>query len=199
MPMDTTPELDAEMLAGFSRGEMESVAEMFAKYGPYLRAIVRCQMSDKLRGKFDSVDVVQSVWVHVLRQVGREGWKFDDERQFRGLLATIARRRLISRVRNLNSGKRSADHHADYNLDDLPHSNQPRPSEIVQADDVWESLMEFAAPEHREILELKREGLNVPEIAAKTGLHEGSVRRILRQLASRMALHGEVSHEAETL
>ena len=43
-------------------------------------------------------------------------------------------------------------------------------------------------PDHHELLRLKRQGLPLQEIAARTGLHEGSVRRILRQLARQLAL-----------
>ena len=43
-------------------------------------------------------------------------------------------------------------------------------------------------PAHREILILKRQGLPLAEIAARTGLHEGSIRRILYDLARRLAI-----------
>ena len=43
-------------------------------------------------------------------------------------------------------------------------------------------------PEHHDVLRMKRQGLEAPEIAARTGLHEDSVRRLLRQLARRLAL-----------
>ena len=36
--------------------------------------------------------------------------------------------------------------------------------------------------------ELRRQGLPLTEVAARTGFHEGSVRRILRRLASELAI-----------
>jgi RNA polymerase sigma-70 factor (ECF subfamily) len=39
----------------------------------------------------------------------------------------------------------------------------------------------------RELLRLKREGHSLAEIAARTGLHESSVRRILYELARKLA------------
>ena len=44
-------------------------------------------------------------------------------------------------------------------------------------------MLDLCPPEHHEVLVLRREGLPLVEIAARTGLHEGSVRRILRRLA----------------
>ena len=42
-------------------------------------------------------------------------------------------------------------------------------------------------PAHHNLLELKRQGFPLAEIAARTGLHESSVRRILYDLARRLA------------
>jgi DNA-directed RNA polymerase specialized sigma24 family protein len=49
-------------------------------------------------------------------------------------------------------------------------------------------MLEECPPAHREILILKRQGLLLSEIAARTGLHEGSIRRILYDLARRLAI-----------
>ena len=47
--------------------------------------------------------------------------------------------------------------------------------------------MDLCPPAHREMLELKRQGIPLAEIAERTGLHESSVRRILYELAKRLA------------
>jgi RNA polymerase sigma-70 factor (ECF subfamily) len=47
--------------------------------------------------------------------------------------------------------------------------------------------MELCPPAHRQILELKRQGFPLEEIARRVGLHEGSVRRIIYELARRLA------------
>jgi RNA polymerase sigma-70 factor (ECF subfamily) len=69
-------------------------------------------------------------------------------------------------------------------------SRQPHPGEVLQADDLWERMLALCPPEHHELLRLKREGLRLTEIAARTGMHEGSVRRVLRQLARRLVFDG---------
>jgi DNA-directed RNA polymerase specialized sigma24 family protein len=73
-------------------------------------------------------------------------------------------------------------------LEVLPASYQPRPSEVVQADELWEKMLTLCPPAHRELLRLKRQGLSLVEISVRTGLHEGSVRRVLRRLARQLAL-----------
>ena len=64
---------------------------------------------------------------------------------------------------------------------------EPQPADVVQADELWQEMVELCPPEHREVLRLKREGALTAEVAARAGLHEGSVRRILCDLARRLA------------
>ncbi|HEY2787309.1 MAG TPA: sigma-70 family RNA polymerase sigma factor [Fimbriiglobus sp.] len=174
-----------DLLDRVNRGETEAAEALFRAYTPYLRAIVRRHLSDRLRPQFDSIDVVQSVWVQVVRQLGKDGWKVDSESQLRGLLATIARRRLVSRVRR-------TDDPADVvNWDDRPQDRYSTPSETIQAEDVWTKLLRLCPPDHQAVLRLKRQGVPLQEIARRTGLHEGSVRRILRRLARDLAMEGE--------
>jgi RNA polymerase sigma factor (sigma-70 family) len=183
--MPTGP-LHDDVLGQVSRGELEAAEALFQAYTPYLRAIVRRQLSDRLRSQFDSADVVQSVWVQVVRQLGRDGWRVGTEDQLRALLATIARRRLVSRVRRHARG--ADDRHGFDGWAGVPQARDARPSEVAQSDDLWAEMLRACPPEHHAVLRLKREGLLLAEIAERTGLHEGSVRRILRQVARRLAL-----------
>lgn len=181
------PDRPDTLLARFNRGEPEAAEELFRTYSPYLRAIVRRHLSDRVRSQFDSTDVVQSVWVQVVRQFGRNGWRVDSEVQLRGLLATITRRRLVSRIRKAD------DNTVTGNGIDRPQERFAAPSETVQAGDVWAKLLRLCPPEYHAILSLKRRGIPLQEIADRTGLHEGSVRRILRRLARDLALEGETT------
>ena len=185
-PGDPAHEL-RDALGQLSRGELEVAEALFQAYSPYLRAIVRRQLSDRLRSRFDPSDVVQSVWVQVVRQLGRDGWPVGDEARVRGLLATIARRRLVSRIRKEDPATPVRSLGDDEPFAASP-SRFPPASEVAQAAETWRRLVELCPPEHRAILDLRREGLKLDEIAARTGLHEGSVRRALRRLAQRLAL-----------
>src|SRR5262249_31394406 len=146
--------------------------------------------SDRFRAKFDSLDVVQSVWVQVVRRLDREGWGVGTEEQLRALLATIARRRVVSRVRQYPTG--AAEVAPGESWDKGPQSPRPRPSEVVQADELWEKMLRLCPPEHHPVLLLRRQGVQLAEIAARTGLHEGSVRRILRRLSRELAAGAEL-------
>ncbi len=174
------------LLEQLHRGDAAAADALFAAYTPYLKAVVRRQLSDRLRAKFDSADVVQSVWVQVVKQLGRDGWQVGSEGELRALLATIARRRLVNRVRKHAGPADQAVPAADWDAELT--EPQPRPSQEAQAGELWGRMLDLCPPEHHAILHLKREGLSLVEIADRVGLHEGSVRRILRRLARELAL-----------
>ncbi|MBN9518861.1 sigma-70 family RNA polymerase sigma factor [bacterium] len=179
-----------ELVERLARGEPDAVAALHAAYAPYLRAVVHRQLADQLRAKFDTSDVLQSVWVQLLRQLGRDGWKPTSEGELRALLVTIARRRLANRARR-HARSLAAERPAEGGWEAVPDVPRARPSQLAQADELWDHLLTACPAEHRGVLTLRRDGLTMDEIAARTGLHEGSVRRILRRLYCDLAVRGD--------
>jgi RNA polymerase sigma factor (sigma-70 family) len=173
-----------------SRDEIAAVEQVLADYEPYLRVLVRRSLPAPLRAKFDSIDVVQSVWVHVLRALRDGTWQVTDRARLQALLVTVARRRLVSRYRHHRAALERGEPGGG-DVEGLTAPRQPRPSEVVQADDLWEKMLALCPPEHHELLRLRRQGLLLREIAERTGMHEGSVRRVLRRLARQLALEQE--------
>ena len=191
-----TPCPDEErLLERLSRGEVAAAEELFTTYAPYLRALVRGHLSDRLRAKYDSADVVQSVWVQVVRRLREDGWRLNTEAELRALLVTVARRRAISRARHY-APTACREQSLGAAVEEVLAADEPRPSEVAQADDTWRRMLRLCPPEHHEILLLRREGLSSGEVAARTGLHEGSVRRVLRRLARNLALSEQPAHAA---
>src|SRR6266566_6478407 len=135
-----------DLLEQLCCGDMAVVARVFLAYEPYLRKAVRRQLPAPLRAKFDSTDILQSVWVDVLRGFREAGWRFTDADHLRGFLFIATRNRLIDRVRQHQKavereaplGERDRQH-------DLP-SAQPRPSEVAQAGDLWERIQAHCPP-----------------------------------------------------
>jgi RNA polymerase sigma factor (sigma-70 family) len=186
-----TPETDDELLEQLVQGNSEVLGELFAVYESYLRAIVRSQLSVNLQSKFDSVDVVQSVWVQLLQKIGQDGCRVNDQNHLRALLVTLARRRLVNRVRRCGRASNAEVPLNEAGWDSLFDATQALPTETAQANDLWAKMLSMTPAQHHDVLILKREGLPLQDIAARTGLHEGSVRRILRRLASELALQEE--------
>jgi RNA polymerase sigma-70 factor (ECF subfamily) len=176
-----------ELLKRLCDGDMAAAERVFVEYEPYLRKVIRRQLPALLRPKFDSSDILQSVWVALLRGFRESGWRFADADQLRGFLYVATRNRVIDRVRMHQKTVAREEPLAEFDGRHPLTSPQPRPSEIAQAGDLWERLLACCPPEHRRILSLRRQGHSLAEIAAQTGLHADSVRRILRALARQLA------------
>ena len=179
-PLDT-------LLEKLTSGDPHAAERVFLTYEPYLRMVVRRHLSPGLRAKFDSGDIVQSVWADVLKGFREAGWQFADAAHLRAFLTRLTRHRFIDRLRQ---HRRAVESELSLTEDDweqaLPAA-EPQPADVVQADELWQQMLALCPPEHRELLRLKREGAMNSELAARTGLHEGSVRRILSTLSRRLA------------
>ena len=168
-------------------GDFAAVEDAFLAYEPYLRMVVRRRLSRRLRAKFDSADVVQSVWVHVLADLQAAGRQIDDTVHLRNFLVQVARRCLTDRLRHFRTSLEHEQPLGTASGNHVPASPEPRPSEFAEAGDLWEKMLVLCPPAHHELLRLKRQGLSLAEIAARTGLHQDSVRRIFRRLARQLA------------
>jgi RNA polymerase sigma-70 factor (ECF subfamily) len=185
-----TPQSLELLLERLRGGDADAAEELVAAYEPLLRGAVRGGMSAPLRTKLDSADVVQSVWACALPALRDGDWDVPDGASLRALLLTVARRRLVSHFRR---HRKALEHEqaAGTDVDLLPEAGRPRPSEVARAGELWERMLQLSPPAHHRLLELRRQGLTLNEIAARTGMHEGSVRRVLRQLARELALRAE--------
>jgi RNA polymerase sigma-70 factor (ECF subfamily) len=170
-----------------SDGDPQAIEQVFVNVAPSLRSLVRRRMSKALRSKFDSEDVVLSVWTDLLSGFREGRWTFGTAAELRAFLMTATRRRLIDRVRQHRRAierERTLGHEEDVlQLTSLAAG----PSAEARGNELWRQLQALCPPAHRELLALKRQGLPLAEIAARTGLHASSVRRILYDLAKRLA------------
>src|SRR5437868_10230881 len=127
-----------DLLGRLCGGDTAAVEAVFRAFEPYLRKAVRRQIPANLRARFDSADILQSVWADAIRGFREAGWRFTDADHLRGFLFVATRNRLIDRVRQ---HRRALEREGPLGLGDhlqtLP-CPQPRPSEVAQASDLWE-------------------------------------------------------------
>jgi RNA polymerase sigma-70 factor (ECF subfamily) len=165
-------------------GDEAAAEEIFRSYEPYLRMVVRRQLTPRLRAKFDSIDVVQSVWEKMLPGLRASCWEFRDDAHLRAFLIRLTLNRFVSFYRTHRTSLRHEEQLGSTREAHL-ESREDRPSEVVQANELWEQLLALTEPSHHELLLLKTKGAPLAEIAERTGLHESSVRRILYRLEDR--------------
>jgi RNA polymerase sigma factor (sigma-70 family) len=175
------------LLEQLENGNMAAAGELFRAFEPYLRKVIRRRLPAAFRAKFDSSDILQSVWADVLRGLRKGDWHFEDIDHLRGFLFIVTRNRLVDRIRAHGEAVLLEKPLFQADEEPLPISPQPGPGELAQADDLWRRLLLLCPPAYRPILALKSQGFSLLEIAQRTGLHPDSIRRILRTLARRLA------------
>ncbi len=184
------------ILERLNSGDDEAAREVFVAFEPYLRKVVRRQLPAELRVKFDSQDVVQSVWCDLLVCFRQRGTHFASAAQLRAFLLRATRNRFIDRVRQHGTSVKR-ERPIEWSE---PRSNLtallPRPSQVAEAGELWARLLRLCPAGHHEVLRLRRDGCTLDEISRQTGLHEGSVRRILRSLVVRLAVEDSLPPEA---
>lgn len=174
----TDSSIDA-LVARLRNGDAGAAEELVRTYEPFLRMVIRRQLSASQRSKFDSVDIVQSIWMDVLEGFSRPQWQFANQTQLQAFLVKIAKNRLIDRWRQ----QQGMSGLSQILSDDIATNDTP--SQEAISSELWTQLLNHCPPHHRPILELKRQGYKIVEIAERIGMHAGSIRRILSDLSKR--------------
>jgi RNA polymerase sigma factor (sigma-70 family) len=177
-----------EMIDRLNRGDERAALDIFETYGPYLRMVVRRRLSSPLRTKLDSEDIVQSVWADLIDVFRAGGDRFPDAEKLRAFLVRTTCNRLIDRHRQHATSLRLEHPASDVSIDGLAAAREDRPSEAIQADELWDRMLGSCPLAHRELLQMKRDGLALAEIAERSGLHPSSIRRIFYNLARRLGV-----------
>ncbi len=175
-----------DLLAKLNAGDTAAAERAFLEYEPYLRMVVRRRLSTAVRSKFDSMDIVQSVWADALDGLRNGRWHFASKAELRAFLVKMTRNRFIDRFRQHRRALEREKPGARENMDELPAHRSARVSEEFYAGELWEQMLAVCPPAHYELLKLKRQGASLAEIAQQTGLHPSSVRRILYEVARRV-------------
>ncbi|MFO0949943.1 MAG: sigma-70 family RNA polymerase sigma factor [Isosphaeraceae bacterium] len=184
----------AELISRARGGDAAAFSDIVRRFEPELRVVVRARLPRDLRPRFDSLDILQSLWKSVLRKDGAELPRFENSRHLVGFLAGVARNKIyeqhrrrtqtqkydLSREEQLVVRRGGRDQ-----LREVP-SPDPSPSETVQERDRLSQLLRGRSILERQVVNLRRSGLTYEEIAENLGLHEAAVRRIVDALRKRL-------------
>ena len=181
------------LLERLTRGDVEAAEEVYSTLKPVLRLVVCRRLTTRMRAKFDSMDVVQSAWADILRGFAEEGWHFRDRDHLRAFLVRVTCNHFANLCRRYGRACASRATDRGRRNDRSAAIEAAEAQRAGQAEELWGVIVGLCPPVHRELLGLKRQGLPLAEIATRTGMHESSVRRVLYDLARRVAaVRGEM-------
>jgi RNA polymerase sigma factor (sigma-70 family) len=184
----------ADFLRRIRAGDAAAAIELVERFEPLIRREVRMRIGDdRLNRAFDSFDVSQSVFANFFRRAASGEYQLDQPDQLVRLLMSMARNRLVSKIRKerrlVRDVRRLA---AEPGALDVVADCRPSPSEMVSRKEELELLKSSLTDEEFQIFELRRSGLSWDEVSKQLG-GNGQARRMqlsrgLDRLEKRLAV-----------
>jgi len=169
----------ADFVRRIRAGDDAAAEELVERFEPLIRREVRMRIGgNQLNRAFDSVDVSQSVLANFFARAASGQFELERPEQLAGLLVTMARNKLVSRVRLERRLVRDVRRlTAEPDVLDSVVDEQPSPSENVSRNELLERVRGLLSDEERQIVELRNEGVGWDEIAKRLG-GSGQARRM---------------------
>jgi RNA polymerase sigma factor (sigma-70 family) len=185
-----------EDLAGlFDRAEAgdTEAKEILHQFEHDIRMMVRVRLPRALRPQFDSMDFVQDVWHSFFKVFHEDPARFSDSGFLRKFLAGMARNKVFEEHRRRTHGQKydlSREEPLYIRRGDRDVARElvdpgPTPIEDVIARERLTELTAGRSPQEVQVIELRINGLTFEEIAARTGMHERTVRRLFETIRDR--------------
>ena len=173
-------------------GEDAAAREVFARYTRQLVALARRRLDDRLAGKVDPEDVVQSAYKSFFVRQRAGQLEIGNWKNLWGLLTVITLRKLADRAAHFRANKRDARREqspatgSQAPASSLALDREPSPEEAVLLAEIVEGLMRDLDEDERPILELSLRGYSAAEIAKELERAERSVRRLRERIRKRL-------------
>jgi RNA polymerase sigma factor (sigma-70 family) len=197
-PMSSEHHDFQDLMKQVDDGSESAARELLERYGSHVVRAIRSKLHRDMRSRFDSCDFYQTVWKSFF---ARNVPTFNDERELIAYLRKVATNKVIERFRQLFQTKKydvTREERFDVALGDpdgfsertkhsLLKSRDPTPSQVVSAEEQAAQLRD-RDPLYHQIVKMKAEGATLIEIASATGVHERTVRRVIKRISNRVEL-----------
>jgi RNA polymerase sigma-70 factor (ECF subfamily) len=160
---------------------------LFSLYAERLTRVAERHLSNKLAGRIDREDVVQSVFRTFFRRSAAGEFRIDTTAQLWRLLVTITLRKVAASARYHTAAARdvAAEDGGDFRLSEAA-AREPGPEEAATLVDQIEALLRGLPPLYCQVLDLRLQGCGSVETAERLGVSRQTVFRALRLLQERL-------------
>ena len=168
-------------------GDPGAADALFALYAWRLTRVAERHLSDKLAGRLDSEDVVQSVFRTFFRRGAEGEFRIDTSAQLWRLLVTITVRKVAAKGRHHTAEARDVAAEAggeSWLAEAVAH--EPGPEEAATLVDQIENLLRGLPPFYCQVLDLRLQGCGSTEAARRLGVSRQTVHRALQLLQQRL-------------
>jgi len=193
----TTVHKTQELVSLAQDGDSSALDQLCRVYSERVLRIVRFRMGTELRGKLESMDLVQDAFVAAVKDLGQ--FEYRDEGDFLRWMSKIAENKIRDNLKRLHADKRDIrrevpiDHREPSTGDSCPRMPEPirttTPSVIFSVSeelDKLENAMNLLKPKYREVIVLNQiEGLSLKKIGDRLSKSPDAVRMLVsRAMAS---------------
>jgi len=168
-------------------GDQTAWEELFRTCYPKIVRVVRKKLNPPMRSLYDSADFASDVWKSLAAKFDR--FDFPSIDSLLAFLKRAAEQKVIDEYRRRTAQKRDMNLECPLNAGNgngadgqALFSDDPTPSQVLQATEGWEQLREGLSDLEREIIELKRLSYTNEEIAEHTGWNVRKVQRFFKDL-----------------
>jgi RNA polymerase sigma-70 factor (ECF subfamily) len=162
----------ADFIRRIRAGDDQAAQELVERYEPVIRREVRMRLRDPgLNRQFDWTDVCQSVMASFFLRAASGQYDLEEPGQLLKLLVVMTRHKLANQVRRHRADRRDyrrLEPSDPAGLEGRPIA-QPSPSRMVAGRELLEEFRRRLSEEERALVDLRSEGCEWPEIAAKLG------------------------------
>jgi len=184
--MSETPE-DRALLDLWRAGDEQAARKLFDCHVDRLVALARRRISQRMAGRIDPEDVVQSVFRTFFQRAKEGQFCIAEQDDLCKLLVRITVHKTLRKVAFHKAAKR--DLQLEVGQGKEPNEQlhevldrEPTPEEAVTFLDQLEHFLSRLAPQERQILEMRLQGCNNEEIATKLGIYDRKIRRVIERI-----------------
>lgn len=168
------------------KGDQSAWETLFRECYPKVRRVVRRKLDRSMRSLYDSTDFASDVMKSLAANLNH--LSFPSVESLIAFLAQVAEQKVVDEHRRRHTLKRDVTRERRLSTGDpesgpvqLP-SSEPTASQLAQANEVQEWLLDRQDETERNIIDLKQQGYTTADIADKTGWNIRKVQRFLKEL-----------------
>ena len=184
----------AEFIRRIRAGDDQAARELVERYEPVIRRQVRVRLRDpRLSSRFDCADVCQSAMASFFVRAAAGQFDLEHPDQLPRLLVAMAQRKLAQQVRRHRAARRDYRRSEERDPEYLAGrtSASPSPSRLVAGRELLDEFRRRLSEEERRLADLRAQGCDWAEIAARLG---GTAEACRKQLARAL---DRVEHQLE--
>lgn len=187
MDMQTPPHNDRELAAAYRAGSDTAARILFDRYCEKLLRLAQRRIGQRLMGRIDPEDIIQSAFRTFFVHLRREEFTFAQENDLFKLLVRLTVHKTLRQIAHHRAAKRDPGREVINALEDRDLLEQlvlqePPPEAEVTLLEEMERFLGRLEPFDRKVLEMRLQGYSTREIAQTLNTYDRKIRRVLERI-----------------